>query len=108
VKAVELEEMENCFDDVRRALHLAKEFLNSTNEDSEHDDVKTFINKTRKIEKEFRKAISTLGSSEEKEQVKKSQEAYENALDGLDVEEKFVQNWKKILRTKVRKFLHLM
>lgn len=106
VKAVDLEEMENCFDDVRSALHLAREFLNSTN--GEHDDVETFINKTKKVEREFRKAISALGSSEENGQVKKSQEAYVDALDGLDLEGKFVRNWKKILSTKVRKFLHLM
>lgn len=105
VKTFDLEEMENCFDDVRSALHLANEFLKSTKE--EHEDVKSFINATRKVERVFRRAISTLGRSEEKEQVEKSQEAYEGALDGLYLEEKFVQHWKKILSAKVRRFPHL-
>ena len=105
MEAYDLEEMENCFDDVRSALHLANEFLKSTNE--EHEDVIKFISETKKVQKVFRKAISTLGRSEEKKQVEESQEAYEDALDGLCLEEKFVQHWKKILSAKVGRFPHL-
>ena len=105
MKTCDLDEMENCFDDVLSALHLANEFLKNRNE--EHEDVKTFINETKKVERVFREAISTLGGKEEKDQAKKSQETYEGALNGLYLEEKFVQHWKKILSAKVRGFLHL-
>lgn len=105
VQAYELEEMENCFDDLRSALDLANAFRMST--DKPHDDVMKFISETKKVEKVFRRAISALGRSEEKQQLEASQDAYENALDGMCLDGKFVQHWKKIYSTKVRKISRL-
>ena len=103
VEGYELEEMENCFDDLRSALDLATEFIKSTSET--HEDVRKFIGETKKVEKVFRKAISNLGKEGEKQQVEGSQDAYENALDGLPLDGKFVHQWKKIQSTKVRKIV---
>ena len=103
VEGYELEEMENRFDDLRSALDLANEFLKSTNEPNDHDDVMKFIGETKKVEKVFRKAISYLGKEKEAEQVEASQEAYEQAIGGLYIDGKFVHHWKKIQSTKVKK-----
>ena len=101
VQGYELEEMENCFDDVRSALDLATEFIKSTGETRDVD-VK-FIGETHKLERVFRRAISHLGKEGEMEQVEASQDAYEKALDGFYLEGKFVHHWRKIQSTKVRK-----
>lgn len=100
VQGYELEEMENCFDDLHCALDLANEFMKSA--DESHEDVMKFISDTRKVEKVFRKAISNLGKPEEMKQVEASQEAYDNALGGLSLDGKFVHQWKKIQSSKVR------
>ena len=100
VQGYELEEMENCFDDLRSALDLANEFMQTASES--HEDVEKFISDTKKVEKVFRKAISNLGRKEEMKQVEASQEAYEEALGGLSLEGKFVHQWKKIQSSKVR------
>ena len=102
VEGYELEEMENRFDDLRSALDLANEFLKSTNEPHDHDDVMKFIGATKKVEKVFRKAISNLGKDKEMEQVEASQEAYIKALSGLSLDGKFVQRWKKMQSTQVK------
>ena len=103
VQGYALEEMENRFDDLRSALDLANEFLRSTNEPNDHDDVMKFIGETKKVEKVFRKAISYLGKEKEAEQVEASQETYEEAMGGLCLDGKFVYHWKKIQSAKVRK-----
>ena len=95
-----LQEMENCFDDIRSALDLANEFMKSTSES--HEDVVKFISDTKEVEKVFCKAISNLGKKEEMKQVEASQEAYKSALDGFYYGGKFVIQWKKIQRSKVR------
>ena len=100
MQAYELEEMENCFDDLRSALDLANTYRMSSKQ--HHDDVVKFITETKKVEKVFRKAIANLGRSEEKQHVEASQEAYENALGGMCFDGKFVQQWKNIYSTKVR------
>ena len=100
VQGYELEEMENCFDDLRSAQDLANEFMKSTSES--HEDVKKFISDTKKVEKIFRKAIANLGKKEEMQHVEASQKAYEEALDGMPYEGKFVLQWKKIQKSKVR------
>ena len=100
VEAFELKEMEDRFDDLRSALDLANAYLTTTNE--QHDDVDKFISETKKVERVFRKAISALGRSGEKQQLEASQDAYEDALGGLCVDGKFVKQWKKIYGTKVR------
>ena len=102
VQGFELEEMENCFDDLRSALDLANEFIRSASEPHSHEDVMTFFGETRKVERMFRKAISYLGRQEEMKQVEASQETYERALDGLFFVGKFVHHWKKIESSKVR------
>lgn len=98
VEAFELEEMEDHFDDLHSALDLANAYRTST--DEQHDDVVKFISETKKVERVFRKAISALGRSGEKQQLEASQDAYEGALGGLCVDGKFVQQWKKIYSTK--------
>ena len=102
VQGFELEEMENCFDDLSNALDLANEFMTSVSETHSHEDVMTFIGETRKVERVFRKAISNLGKQEEMKQVEASLEAYERALDGLFFVGKFVRHWRKIESSKVR------
>ena len=100
VQGYELEEMENCFDDLRSALDLANEFMKGASES--HENVEKFISDTKKVEKIFRKAISNLGKKEEMKYVEASQEAYESALGGLSFDGKFVHQWKKIQSSKVR------
>ena len=100
VQGYELDVMEKCFDDLRSALDLANEFMKSASES--HEDVLKFISDTKKVEKVFCKAISNLGKKEEMKQVEASQEAYENALDGLFYDGKFVIQWKKLQSSKVR------
>ena len=100
VQGYELEEMENCFDDLRSALDLANEFMQSASE--LHEDVEKFIADTKKVERVFCKAISNLGKKEEMKQLEASQEAYDRALGGLSFDGKFVRQWKKIQSSKVR------
>lgn len=94
VQGYELEEMENCFDDLRSALDLANEFMKSSSES--HEDVMKFITDTKKVEKVFLRAINNLGKQGEMKQVEASQEAYERALGGFSFDGKFVHQWKKI------------
>ena len=100
IQGFELEEMENCFDDLRSALDLANEFMKNASES--HEDVMKFISETRKVERVFRRAISKLGKKEEMTGVEDSREAYEKALDGFIFDGKFVHHWKKIQSSKVR------
>ena len=100
VQGYELEEMENYFDDLRSALDLANEFMQSASES--HEDVEKFIADSKKVERVFRKAISNLGKKEEMKQVEASQEAYDRALGGFPIGGKFVRQWKKIQSSKVR------
>lgn len=100
VQGYELEEMENCFDDLRSALDLANEFMKSSSES--HEDVMKFISDTKKVEKVFLRAINNLGKQGEMKQVEASQEAYERALGGFSFDGKFVHQWKKMQSSKVR------
>ena len=50
VQGYDLEEMENCFDDLRSALDLANEFIK--NASGSHEDVEKFISETKKVEKD--------------------------------------------------------
>ena len=102
VQGFELEEMENCFDDIRSALDLANEFMKSASEPRSHEDVMAFFGETRKVDKVFRKAVSNLGKQEEIKQVEASVVAYERASDGFFFVGKFVHHWKKIESSKVR------
>lgn len=100
VLGYELEEIENCFDDLHSALDMAKEFIDSVNEPSK--DVMKFFSETQKVEKEFRKAIYNLGKQEQMKHFEASQEAYHRAFQKGSFPGKFVWQWKKIQSSKVR------
>ena len=100
VQGYELEKMENRFDDLCSALYLADKFMKSANES--HDDVEKFIYDTTEVQERFHEAISNLGKKEEMQKVEASQKAYEEALDGKSSGRKFVRQWKKIQKSKVR------
>lgn len=97
--------MEKRFDDLRSAQDLAKAYLANAKE--RPDDITSFLSGAKIVERAFRKAISALGKGDEQKQVEDSQKAYVDALDGLDVDDKFVREWEKILSTKVRHLCYL-
>ena len=68
-----------------------------------HDDINGFITKIDNISRVFRSVISSLNKHEGQEQMDTCMQAYEEAFDGLDIEGKFVRQWKKILSSKVSK-----
>lgn len=96
-----IEDLESRFDDLRNAQALAKAYLQ--NEEGNHDDVEKFVSEINKLYRKFRAAISTLNQSEGPKKMEACMEAYEDALDGRDIDGKFVQQWKKILSKKVKK-----
>lgn len=96
----DIEELENRLDDLRNAKASAERYLKSTEET--HADVSSFISKLNELLRCFYSAISSLKTSEGQKKVDACLDAYKQALDGYDVEGKFVQEWKKILGKKVR------
>lgn len=97
----QLEELESRFDDLRNAQTLANAYLHNVEETDE--DVEKFITNTNKVYRVFRSAISSLNKHEGQEWMDACMQAYEEAFDGLDIEGKFVRQWKKILSSKVSK-----
>lgn len=96
-----MEELENRFDDLRNALTSAKTYQQSAEET--HDDIQSFISEVNELLRDFYSAISTLSKSEGQERVDACLDVYKKALDGYDVEGKFVRKWNEILSTKVSK-----
>ena len=92
-----VEELESRFDDLRNAKALSKAYL----QDGEGDDVEQFNSDTNQLYLEFIAAIQTMNKSEGPEKIKGCVQAYKEALDGRDIEGKFVRHWKKILSKKV-------
>ncbi|XP_020609696.1 uncharacterized protein LOC110048245 [Orbicella faveolata] len=101
VSDYKMEELENRFDDLRNARTYAKRYLESVEETG--DDIQRFISKVNEHLRDFYSAISALNKSEGQELVDACLDAYKQALDGYDVEGKFVRRWNKILSTKVSK-----
>lgn len=95
-----MEELENCFDDLRTAQTLTKAYVQS--DQKLDDDVQVFISEANQTSRVFRLAISSLGTNESQEQIRDCLGAYQKALDGKDIGGKFVRRWKEILSSKVR------
>lgn len=95
------EELGNLFDDLRNARTYANRYLDSVEEID--DDIQSFISKVKELLRDFHSAISALNKSEGQELVDACLDAYKQALDGYDVEGKFVRRWNKIMKTKVSK-----
>ena len=102
VEAYEVDELVDRFDDLRSALELATEYL--MNEHEAPNDVVQFLKEATEVDRAIKKAISSLGSTDEKKLLKESIDAYEKALDGLPFIGKFLWKWKNIYRGKVRNF----
>ena len=103
VEAYELDDLSHRFDDLRSALEYANDYFKT--EDKPPDDIVQFFKETTEVEGAIRKAISGLGSTDEKKRVKESIDAYNNALGGLPFPGKFLKRWKNICGRKVRRFL---
>ena len=99
VLTYQIEDLENRFDDLRNALTFAKKYHQSAQQP--HDDIQRFISEINPLLRVFYSAISSLNKSDGQERLDDCLEAYTKALDGLDVEGKFVREWKQILSTKV-------
>ena len=104
VAAYELDDLSNCFDDLHSALEPANEYL--MNEPEAPNDVIQFFKEAKKVDRAIKKAISSLGSTDEKKLLKESMDAYDKALGGMPFIGKFFQKWKNINRGKVRNFLN--
>ena len=104
VEAYELDDLGNHFDDLCSALELANEYL--MNEHEAPNDVIQFLKEATEVDRAVKKAISSLGSTDEKKLLKESIDAYDKALDGLPVMDKFSWKWKNIYRGKIRNFLN--
>ena len=103
VEAYELDDLNNRFDDLRSALEYANDYFKT--EDKPPDDIVQFFKETIEVEGAIRKAISSLGSMDEKKRVKESIDAYNSALGGLPFVGKFFSRWKNICGRKVRRVL---
>ena len=104
VAAYELDDLSNCFDDLRSALEPANEYLK--NEPEAPKDVVQFLKEAKEVDRAIKKAISSLGNTDEKKLLKESMDAYDKALGGLPFVGKFFWKWEKINRGKVRNFLN--
>ena len=102
VAAYELDDLGNRFDDLRSVLESAQKYL--MNEDETPNDVVQFLSEVTAVDRTIKRAISSLGSTDENKRVKESIDAYDKALDGLPLSGKFFRKWKKIYREKVHYF----
>ena len=100
--ASDIQEMESCFDDLRNSQALATTYL----KDKRDDEVMEFCGEVNKLQRKFKEAIKRMDSVDGPEKVKECLEAYTEALEGLDIEQKFTLEWKKILETKVNKMIN--
>lgn len=103
VAAYELDHLSNCFDDLRSALEPANKYL--TNEPEAPNDIVKFLKEATEVNRAVMKAISSLGSTDEKKLLKESMDAYDKALDGMPLIGKFFRTWKNIYKGKVCNFL---
>ena len=103
-EAYELDDLGNRFDDLCSALESANKYL--MNEHEAPNDVVQFLMEATEVDRAIKRAISSLGSTDEKKLLKESIDAYDKALDGLPVMDKFSWKWKNIYRGKIRNFLN--
>ena len=96
----DIEEIESRYDDLCQAKALVTKYSETENGELDKE-MKEFQSEINKAIRTFRSAISALDD----EKVKKSLEVYEKGLDGNDVEGKFVQHWRSMLKKKVRDLL---
>ena len=102
VLTCDIEDLESRFDDLRNTQALAMTYL----EDKEDDDVEEFCSEVNKLQRKFKEAIKRMNSVDGPGKIKECTEAYTEALGGLDVKEKFILNWKEILKSKVSKMIN--
>lgn len=104
LEAYELDDLGNRFDDLCSALEPANKYL--MNEHEAPNDVVQFLKEATEVDRAIKRAISSLGSTDEKKLLKESIDAYDKALGGLPFIGKFFWQWKNIYRGKVRNFLN--
>ena len=104
VEAYELDDLGNHFDDLRSVLESAQKYL--MNEYEAPNDVVQFLKEATEVNRAIKRAISSLGSTDEKKLLKESIDAYDKALGGLPFIGKFFRQWKNIYRGKVRNLLN--
>lgn len=104
VEAYELDELGNRFDDLCSAMEPANKYL--MNEHELPNDIVQFLNEATKVDRAIKRAISSLGSTDEKKLLKESIDAYDKPFGGLSFIGKFFWQWKDISRGKVRHFLN--
>ena len=97
--ANEMENLESCFDDLRTTKGLAEVCVQ--NENGTHNDVKDLLSKVNKVYKVFLEAISSMHKREGPDKLKACMKAYVDALDGRDINGKFINEWRNILSKKV-------
>lgn len=94
---VQLEELIDRFDDVRRASQLAKKYFSNARETPADDFVK-FLNEVTKVKRAMKKAIFSLHREEGKKLLDESIRAYDKALpDQKNFIGKFVIEWKRLI-----------
>ena len=97
--ANEMENLESCFDDLRTTKGLAEACVQ--NENGTHDDVEHLLSQVNKVYKEFLEAISSMHKCEGPNKLKACMKVYVDALDGRDMNGKFIKEWRNILSKKV-------
>lgn len=104
VEAYELDELGNRFDDLCSAMEPANKYLMTEHELP--NDIVQFLNEATKVDRAIKRAISSLGSTDEKKLLKESIDAYDKPFGGQSFIGKFFRQWKNISRGKVRHFLN--
>ncbi|XP_073240926.1 uncharacterized protein [Porites lutea] len=90
-----LEEIESRFDDLRSAQYLVKNYRQDLDKKK-----RKFTQDLEKVCQTFIAAISTLDTSGNDNQFDDCFKAYEDALNGLDLEGKFTNFWRNLLSKK--------
>lgn len=102
-QGVQLEDLLDRFDDLRRASQLAKKYL-SIARDTPADDFVKFLNEVTKVKRAMKKGILSLYREEQVRLLNESIQAYNEALSGeANFVGKFVIKWRSLNRgAKVR------
>ena len=95
-----LEEIESRFDDLRSAQYLVKNYRQELDKKK-----RKFTLDLEKVCQTFIAAISILDTSGDYNQFNDCFKAYEDALNGLDLEGKFTNFWRNLLSKKVRQLV---
>ena len=105
---VQLEDLLDRFDDLRRASQLAKKYLSIARE-TPPDEVVEFLNEATEVKRAMKKAILSLHRAKGKRLLNESIQAYDKALRGwTKVIGKFMIEWRRLnIGKKVRTNLKL-